>query len=816
MAAPARWIPLHLLFVSLLSACGGSSSGAPQNGDQGAADGGGSGGGAATEVSFFNQQIQPQLDFCRTCHIPGGVADADDGRRLMLSSDAANDLSALKAAWQALGGGVDSNLLLREASDPSEPHSGGKPWRSDSAIYQAMQTLLACWESPDQCHFSGGGEVSEPLALLGSSRATHVYETYCADKPDNTALPVDPRSTIQPGRNAGRAVHFNAWFEECQADLPAAEQNAKTCGEYRQRRDKGYAALVETLAAPTLMPLSAEDHDNRWQKWGLSSRPENFEALYSLRYGMNYANYHNPYPLPGEDPNSSNGGSGKLPMGLRQLKDENGRWTGEIGSVACFQCHGGQIDSNSGPLLTDESLGLGNANLDYLMVFADNSPLQYLGITSDIGNVSPEMLFNMGVKQRGQNNAVGAFELLAMLLDYDTLGLAPNPLKALASEGLDFDHPTAQAQDTPPWWNYSHRARKFFDAGQSVDATRILMAAGQISPEIFDGVTYRHIIESNDQDVSAYILSTVSPEYPGNIDTALAEQGAVLFHTKDLWAEPGNANAPRPEGGNGSCASCHGAYSPRYVNDPEFLEDPALEGLAAHISPLDTIGTDPARADNITPYLRATFGSTYFGSPEGDPGYVAPEDKNPLSEALDDSLPVGMRPEGACGWEQGVIGYQAPPLYGVWATAPYLHNGSVPTIDALLDSSQRPAIWQRALRSESGIIGFDQHFERAYDSQAMGWKYQALSCEDIPGSTQLNCNPVDENAPSLLQLVESFLKQSVNWTALLSIPDPSPGAFDKRLVFDSRILGNSRDGHSFSDVLTDTERRAVIEYLKTL
>ena len=56
----------------------------------------------------------------------------------------------------------------------------------------------------------------------------------------------------------------------------------------------------------------------------------------------------------------------------------------------------------------------------------------------------------------------------------------------------------------------------------------------------------------------------------------------------------------------------------------------------------------------------------------------------------------------------------------------------------------------------------------------------------------------------------------MNWTALLSIPDPSPGAFDKRLVFDSRILGNSRDGHSFSDVLTDTERRAVIEYLKTL
>ena len=33
------------------------------------------------------------------------------------------------------------------------------------------------------------------------------------------------------------------------------------------------------------------------------------------------------------------------------------------------------------------------------------------------------------------------------------------------------------------------------------------------------------------------------------------------------------------------------------------------------------------------------------------------------------------------------IGYQAPPLDGIWASAPYLHNGSVPTLHALLDSS---------------------------------------------------------------------------------------------------------------------------------
>src|SRR5258708_2396094 len=40
-------------------------------------------------------------------------------------------------------------------------------------------------------------------------------------------------------------------------------------------------------------------------------------------------------------------------------------------------------------------------------------------------------------------------------------------------------------------------------------------------------------------------------------------------------------------------------------------------------------------------------------------------------------------------------GYVAPPLNGIWATAPYLHNGSVPTLWHLLHPAQRPAVWKR-------------------------------------------------------------------------------------------------------------------------
>ena len=44
----------------------------------------------------------------------------------------------------------------------------------------------------------------------------------------------------------------------------------------------------------------------------------------------------------------------------------------------------------------------------------------------------------------------------------------------------------------------------------------------------------------------------------------------------------------------------------------------------------------------------------------------------------------------------GSDGYRALDLHGLWATAPYLHNGSVPTLaDLLKPAAERPATWQR-------------------------------------------------------------------------------------------------------------------------
>jgi len=99
-----------------------------------------------------------------------------------------------------------------------------------------------------------------------------------------------------------------------------------------------------------------------------------------------------------------------------------------------------------------------------------------------------------------------------------------------------------------------------------------------------------------------------------------------------------------------TCAKCHGTYGPdgQYPNE---------------IVDLKVIGTDPARAQAGSARLVAHYNATWLG----------------------EEYPVDTK----------MTGYQAPPLDGIWATAPYLHNGSVPNLSLLLKSTDRPRRFTR-------------------------------------------------------------------------------------------------------------------------
>jgi hypothetical protein len=101
-------------------------------------------------------------------------------------------------------------------------------------------------------------------------------------------------------------------------------------------------------------------------------------------------------------------------------------------------------------------------------------------------------------------------------------------------------------------------------------------------------------------------------------------------------------------------------------------------------------------------------------------------------------------------------GYANQPLDGIWARAPYLHNGSVPTIRDLLEPpDKRPKTFYRG--------------DDLYDPRRVGFAYD------------------------------------------------TPEAGGRRLfLFDTTIPGNGNGGHKYGTQLSDGDKDALVEYLKTL
>lgn len=179
---------------------------------------------------------------------------------------------------------------------------------------------------------------------------------------------------------------------------------------------------------------------------------------------------------------------------------------------------------------------------------------------------------------------------------------------------------------------------------------------------------------------------------------------------------------------NRECASCHGTLSER-----QGLSAAAVSPRLGSVIPLGEVATDPFRLNSITQaFIDLANRELPTLGTETKPGGIAARRSN---------------------------GYQASFLDGVYLRAPYLHNGSVPTLaDLLAPENQRPVTFYRGSdildARRLGFLSVDQELEAAGEDLA------------------------------------------------------------RLELFDTRADGNSNQGHPFGTALSDAEKWALIEYLK--
>ncbi len=260
-------------------------------------------------------------------------------------------------------------------------------------------------------------------------------------------------------------------------------------------------------------------------------------------------------------------------------------------------------------------------------------------------------------------------------------------------------------EDVPAWWLLKKKKTMYHTGSADARSVRSLMQFMMSPLNTADAIKQE---EPTFADIRQFILHLEPPRYPFPIDQERARQGEAVFRK--------------------TCSRCHGTYGKDWTYPNKIV-------------PIDTIGTDRTRVDGLSVEAGRHYNRTWFA--------------HERTGWLVDDFPA--RP---------AAGYQAPPLDGIWATAPYFHNGSVPTVYHVLNSRTRPAVYTRSFRTGSAD----------YDPVRLGWRIREFD----PGA----------------------------------IPGLSP--FERRKVYDTRQPGRGNGGHTFGDHLTEDERMAVIEYLKTL
>lgn len=394
-----------------------------------------------------------------------------------------------------------------------------------------------------------------------------------------------------------------------------------------------------------------------------------------------------------------------------------------------------------------------------------------------------------------ENWGVGRLDAVGMIFNRLTgLDIGPPPSNLLVDNIQPADAPVrypflwnAAIQDYTQWPGFAANGSDLLGLARNVG--EVYGVFGDFAPKKekwsllgYDYLSGNSLNFSGLSTLEGLIKKMGPPKFPFPVDQTLASQGAAIFNRS----------------GNNGCADCHGikAGKSRLFNQTwatpvmdvgtdsreyDIMSWTANTGVmkGARIPFLnDKLGTTEPSIDILTVAVAGSilqhYGSVLLDSRENGASLMAaapttdaatasiPELRLPgnlreLKEAFPRSRGEGrtvMKKKAADGSTD--FKYESRVIQGIWATAPYLHNGSVPTLaDLLTPAASRPAQFN---------VG------REYDIQKVG-----------------------------MAATQSGVSSTTVTTGC-----------------ENRNSGNSRCGHEFGTTLPDAEKQALLEYLKTL
>ncbi|MGB7750471.1 MAG: di-heme-cytochrome C peroxidase [Candidatus Acidiferrales bacterium] len=463
-----------------------------------------------------------------------------------------------------------------------------------------------------------------------------------------------------------------------------------------------------------------------------------------------------------------------LPIGLGKTVTTEGPWKGEDVGINCATCHNTELFYQGKRVRIDGGVG-NHFDLEAYIFALDDAMQETLKDSAKFDRLAARMGVSSAdaksdLRKRFETNAdrIHSFRTTVLLTPYPW---GPSRMDAI---GMIVDRVTSVAPDIPQnWfaplaptkppflWNSPQGTWTQWRGVQQDPIDRNLTETMGVfmsmnltarSPE--EGLFQSNARLKNLEEIEGWLNHLAPPKWPeeafGQIDRAKAAQGKKLFE--------------------GHCAECHNSYPYTWTAPNKYGKRFLQVGLV----PESYVGTDPMQFEELRPYVATAQLAPNL------PGPLKDKDLVPQGELyyglsmmiLRTALSkIDQTPEQAVemhGYRElpvprpsPVPHYKAAPRDGVWATPPFMHNGSVPNLYEMLV----PA----AQRTKKFYLGRD------FDPVKVG---------------------VDTSGKSGTYMVDTTLIGSSN----------------RGHSFENAPLGNGVIG----PLLTEEERWAIVEYLKSI
>ena len=437
--------------------------------------------------------------------------------------------------------------------------------------------------------------------------------------------------------------------------------------------------------------------------------------------------------------------------------DTNSQWIG----LNCAGCHTAQIDYEGNSILVDGAPTMGDfqtfiGELEAALKATEQDPEKFERFTKNVlgeafSDESSEELrasFSEVTRQRSYNNQINSTQTEYGYGRLDAFGITFNNV-AVQFLGIPENQVDPNAPASYPFiWGALHS--DYMQWIGSAPNTPVIGSILRATGEVWG--TFGHLKMTPDannpgyassvpfEDISkllGWVKELRSPPWPDifpEIDATQVTAGRTHYETH--------------------CTKCHQVMS----------RDQQSESYKAVVTPYQEVGTDPTEVELVTTNesktgaLEGTPIAVLFGAKLGATtktatllfnaslGAMLRHSEESMREALRSHMGAYVQAR------QDIQAYKARPLTGIWATAPYLHNGSVANLNQLLLPPEQ--------RDKVFYVG-----NREFDPKNIGF-----------------------------------------------VSSQSEGSFK----LDTRLVGNRNIGHNYGAELTDKQRWELVEYLKTL